>query len=73
MNTKYRTIYSFQVMNKLTEGETIYMLDKRNVKAVCVNDMPVGCLIEALNSEDSDQVGGRYEFWVKEVTEDEPS
>lgn len=70
MNTKYRTIYSFQVTGKLMEGKTIYMLDKHTVKAICVNDMPVGCFVEVLNGEDSDQIGGRYEFWIKEVEED---
>jgi sortase (surface protein transpeptidase) len=66
---KYKTVYSFQVMQKLTEGKMIYMLDKANVMAYCVNEMQVGWLIEALQSVDADQIGGRYEFWEKEVEE----
>lgn len=67
---KYRTIYSFLVMHKLQDGETVYMLDKHTVKAICVNDMPVSCLLEALKIEDSDQTAGRYEFWIKEEEEE---
>lgn len=66
-NIRYRTIFPFQVMTKLTDGETVYMLDRQTVKALCVNDLTVGCLAEVLRDEDT---ASRYEFWIVEEAED---
>lgn len=63
---KYKKIYSFQVVDKIMEGEKVYMLDKQSVTALCVNDLSVGCLAVTLTDEDT---AGRYEFWIVEEAE----
>lgn len=62
-NIKYIIIYSFDVMSKITEGHSVYMLDRDTYEVYYVNDMTVADLASFLAIKDK---SGRFEFWYEE-------
>ena len=59
--TKYKTIYSFDVFNKIEEGHKVYALDRKDRKIHTVNWMDVEDYIKLVNGENN-----RCEFWIEE-------
>ena len=65
---KYTKVYAFEVMLKIDEGRTVYMLDRQYKKVFCFNEIAVQIAMEILHKTDN---AGRYEFWYTEVEKDE--
>ena len=64
---KYVTLYPFYVMDKIKEGKSVWMLDRKALAVDCVNEMTVADVVEVLEKETEH---GRFEFWYEEVAED---
>lgn len=60
---KYKTIWSWQLMDKIMEGEKVYMVDKQKGMVLRVGEVPVNYLVIALKADEKAQ---RFEFWVEE-------
>ena len=63
----YKSIYGWEVLEKIREGKKVYVLDREDKSVVCVNDVSVKDLaqIEIYGKESKN----RFEFWIEEITE----
>ena len=61
---KYKSVYPFQVLDKIKCGEYIYMTDRKEWKIYSVNTMSVAFMLAAIND-----TTGRFDFWTKEDTD----
>lgn len=61
---EYKKTYSFMVLDKIKEGKSVYMLDRKARAVICVNDMCVCDFMEIIDSQEE----GRFEFWYEGVT-----
>lgn len=67
MANTYRTVYSFDVIDLIRQGNDVYMLDRLKHAVECVTNMEVGdfaCILETSKEEPT-----RFEFWVIDKTE----
>lgn len=59
----YKSLYEFQVMNAVMDGEDVYYCDKEKCFVYCINDMSVERFAELIkNAKENDE---RYDFWIK--------
>ncbi len=63
---KYVNIFSFQAIDKLKEGKTLFVLDKKVCEVYEVCYMSVLQMMEIIKD---DGKSGRYEFWYVEEEE----
>ena len=63
---KYTKVYAFEVMLKIDEGRTVYMLDREHNQVYCFNDISVQRAMSILHQIDN---AGRYDFWYTEIEE----
>ena len=54
-----KTIYDFEVLAKLEEGKTVYLVDMATNTIQKVNDIPVGEYLKKMNEDTS-----RYIFYT---------
>ena len=62
----YKTIYSFNALDEIRAGKTVYVSDKGTKSIECVNNLEVSDFAEILNAEN---VSTRFEFWIEEEKE----
>ena len=60
----YNTIYRFEVLEKITAGERVWVTDRQNKSVALLNDMDVASAVKIVNTENKTR---RYEFWVESV------
>lgn len=60
---KYVEVFAFEVMEKITNGKVVYMLDKKLAVVSCVNGLPVSKFAEVMSEKDE---AGRFDFWYIE-------
>lgn len=65
----YRDLYNFEVLDKLNDGERVFVLDKALGEARLINAMTVTELMEILTSSRKEET--RYIFWIIKEAEDE--
>ena len=66
----YNNLYDFEVLDKLEDGERVFVLDKEIGEVRIANNMMVDELMQALANSKKETT--RYEFWnVEEAEEDE--
>lgn len=64
---EYKSIYSFEVTEKIYNGKQVFVVDKKDCKVYSVNDMSVSEFMQLIKGEGKTN---RYAFWYEEVTED---
>lgn len=57
----YKTVYSFDVLEKIKGGYKVWMNDRQEKEVSLVNTMDVEDFIAVLND---DAKSGRYDFWI---------
>ena len=68
----YKRAYSEWLFEEIKKGKKIYVLDKKFVNVVIVNELTVDQLVALMRSDVEEET--RYEFWYEEekkVTEEE--
>ena len=65
---KYKTIYSFEVMSAIEDGQKVYMLDRKYIVTANVSNLTVGELVEIFKHKDEEP--NRFEFWKEIETEE---
>lgn len=65
---KYQTIYSFEVLNEIENGQKVYMLDRKYIVTTNVSNLTVEELVEIIKQEKEEST--RFEFWT-EIAETE--
>lgn len=65
---KFKNIYHFEVINKITEGKTVYIFDRFNKSIKCANEMKVKELMAVLE-EIADDKNNRFDVWIEETEE----
>ena len=60
---KYIKVYSFELLDKIAEGKTVYFLDRQVPDIGCVNGQSATRFCQIV--KDKDEVG-RYDFWCIE-------
>ncbi len=63
MKETYNNVYSFLVMGKLTQGEKIYVLDKKEKTVALLNDNKITEVLALL--KDAEKNEERYLFWTE--------
>lgn len=58
----YKTIYRFEVFEKITNGKNVWVTDRQNKSVALINDMDANSAVKLVNTENR---AGRYEFWVE--------
>lgn len=69
MKKEYNEVYAFLVVGKLTNGEQVYCLDKKEKTVALLNDNKVAEVLALV--EDAEKNEDRYLFWTEKETEDE--
>lgn len=64
----YRDLYDFEVLDKLNDGNRVFVLDKALGEARLINAMTVTELMETLTSSRKEET--RYMFWIAKEAED---
>lgn len=64
MGRNYKVVYSFSVIGKLTNGEQVYCLDKKEKMVALLNDNTVTEVLALVN--DAEKNEERYLFWTEE-------
>jgi hypothetical protein len=59
---KYKTIYSFSVMDEIEKGNTVYCLDRGTKSVTIINDVCVEAALFLLRDAKEDTTE-RFEFW----------
>ena len=63
---KYRSMYHFEVIDEVKEGNMVYCLDRKNRIVLTINYLPLeDALLVIRDAKDDDE---RFEFW-KETKE----
>ena len=60
----YKSIYPFEVLTKIGNGEKVYMVDREDYGVYFVNSAEAEFVVFA-----TDDNTGRYDFWIKEENE----
>ena len=63
MEEIYKSVYSFLVMGKLTEGAKVYVLDKKEKFVALLNDNTITKVLALL--QDAEKNEERYLFWTE--------
>ena len=61
--TKYKTIYLFEVVEKLSEGE-VYILDRMEELVYTASQISGGLLAQIVTASNKDN---RFEAWIEEA------
>ena len=64
---KYVTILPFEVLDGLSKGKEIFVLDRERREVYIAGNLTVKRLFEMLYCDNSN---GQYEFWREEVTKE---
>lgn len=64
---EYKSIYSFDVIEKMKSGELVYCLDRMACKSFCMNEISAGELAGILRKSEVNAT--RYDFWVVKDSE----
>ena len=66
---KYKSIYSFNVIDEIKHGANVCMLDRKEMEVECVENMEVGDFASVLAISEKEK--DRFEFWkvIKEGEE----
>ena len=67
---KYQTLYSFEVLKTIEDGQKVYMLDRKYVVNANVSNLTVEEFVEVLKQDEKER--NRFEFWT-EFEEEEQS
>ena len=59
----YKVVYAFLVMGKLTNGEQVYCLDKKEKTVALLNDNTITKVLALL--KDAEKNEERYLFWTE--------
>lgn len=64
----YKSVYYWDIIDRIKEGKLVYLLDKEEQTVYCVNDISVDKYAEILNlcKEKSE----RFESWIEVHTEE---
>jgi hypothetical protein len=65
---KYQTLYSFEVLKTIEDGQKVYMLDRKYVVNANVSNLTVEELVEIIKQEKEEST--RFQFWT-EIAETE--
>jgi hypothetical protein len=66
---KYVNVYDFKVVDEISKGETIYVVDRQMRVVGTVNELSINEVFKIL---DNAELGnGRYDFYKVEVVENE--
>lgn len=67
---KYKEVYSWNVLDEIEAGKTVYMLDKECSVTIAINSMTVWTALKWIAAAKKDH--DRFYFWyVEEVEEQE--
>ena len=64
----YKTIYNFEVCDKIAAGANVWVTDRQNKSVALLNDMDAQSAIQIVNEKDKAR---RYEFWIESAEETE--
>lgn len=62
-NTKYIIIYSWQVIDTLTPGTEVWMLDREKKSVVLLNELSMSEFASIISDANASE---KYEFWYEE-------
>lgn len=65
----YNNLYTFEVLDKLEDGERVFVLDKEIGEVRIANNMKVDELFQALATSRKEET--RYVFWTAEEAEED--
>lgn len=63
----YKTVYSFEVFDKINEGNKVWVTDRHNKSVALINDMDVKSAVQIVHAENRST---RYEFFIYEESEE---
>ena len=63
MKEIYKDVYAFLVLGKLTNGEQVYCLDKKEKTVALLNDNKVSEVLALVKDAEKDEE--RYLFWTE--------
>lgn len=66
---KYIDVYHFQVLEEISEGKTVWVLDKADGGVTSVNDMTVTLAVDMINL--ANKQPDRVIFWREEEQKEE--
>ena len=64
---KYSSIFSCYIFDEVKNGYTVYALDKKLLKVVCINLLTANEIVAVMKSAKNEPT--RYEFWCEKETE----
>ena len=62
---KYTTIYSWNMLEEIKKGATVYALDKKEKEVICINEVLVDYALRLLAEAEKDC--DRFVFWKEDV------
>ena len=65
---KYKSIYHFEITEKVSEGKTVYYLDRKLHDCGIINNIKVEELTVILKEHKEEST--RFDFWIEEETEE---
>ena len=68
MKKSYKSIYSFEVIDKIREGFSVFLVDKEKECVESVADMEVCELAKVLNLCEKEKT--RFDFWIVNMEEE---
>lgn len=66
---KHRSIYAFEVLDRIIDGDDVYVVDKKYKVLAKVSDLKIEEFAEIQKQHKEEST--RFEFWVDEEEEDE--
>ena len=63
----YKQIYQFEVVDKISSGKQVYVLDRHNKSVALLNEMDMKSAVKIVNAENKDR---RYDYWICEEREE---
>lgn len=60
----YKIIYSFEVIEKLKEGKTVFSLDRKHLRVCEMRELVAGEFVDMLKKAETER--DRFEFWTVE-------
>lgn len=58
---RYNDVYSWEVFDKIEQGKSVYVVDRKEREVYFVNGMPVDKAMEITKCKEED----RYSFWAE--------
>ena len=60
---KYVNVYAWEIVEKVTEGKVVFILDRSNKEVYCTDSLTVVGLADILSQGNE---GGRFVFWYED-------